>query len=465
MELSYNIGKFMTYDKTIEFLYSLERFGIQFGLEKITYLLSLLNNPEDCFKSIHIAGTNGKGSTSSLIASVLKESGLKTGLYTSPHLVDFRERIQINGVLIPRKRLTEIVERLIPLIRKTNNKLGDLTYFEVSTAIAFEYFKEEKVDFACIEVGMGGRLDATNVITPLVSVITSIGFDHTKELGNTLGKIAFEKAGIIKKNVPLVCGVEGKEPLNVIRKICKKKNSKIYILNKDFAGASRWLALNKEMRGNRAVHRIAPTGQKISYKGISGNFSNYEIKLLGEYQIQNASLALAVIELLGRGSDKIGALTIKNIRKGLKNAKWPGRFEIVCRAPTIIIDGAHNPPGASELAKSLKRYFPDKKINFILGILKDKDISGIVKEFMPLADKVIVTSPHCDRASSLDEQAKTVRKYHEDVEAVYPIRKAIKRMVGAIRRVAQKNEIICITGSLYTVGEARKVLVRHRAWR
>ncbi|MDD5773085.1 MAG: bifunctional folylpolyglutamate synthase/dihydrofolate synthase [bacterium] len=454
----------MNYDKAIDFLYSLERFGIQFGLEKITYLLSLLNDPQDTFKSIHIAGTNGKGSTSSFIASVLKESGLKTGLYTSPHLVDFRERIQINGVLIPRKKLTEIVEKLIPLVRKTNNKLGDLTYFEVSTAIAFEYFKEEKVDFACIEVGMGGRLDATNVITPLVSIITSIGFDHTKELGNTLGKIAFEKAGIIKKNVPLVCGVTEKEPLNVIRKICKKKNSKIYLLSKDFVGAGLARLSGRQVPALKKGIRV-PISQKFSYKGIYENSTDYDISLLGEYQIQNASMALAVIEILGRDSE-IGAITINlnDIRKGLKNAKWPGRFEIVCRAPTIIIDGAHNPPGASVLAKSLRRYFPDKKINFILGILKDKDISGIVKELMPLADKIIVTSPHCDRASSLDEQAKIVRKYHKDVEAVYPIRKAIKRMVGLIRRlqgVVQKNEIICITGSLYTVGEARKALCKN----
>lgn len=464
MELSYNTRKFMNYDKAIDFLYSLERFGIQFGLEKITYLLSLLNDPQDTFKSIHIAGTNGKGSTSSFIASVLKESGLKTGLYTSPHLVDFRERIQINGVLIPRKKLTEIVEKLIPLVRKTNNKLGDLTYFEVSTAIAFEYFKEEKVDFACIEVGMGGRLDATNVITPLVSIITSIGFDHTKELGNTLGKIAFEKAGIIKKNVPLVCGVTEKEPLNVIRKICKKKNSKIYLLSKDFVGAGLARLSGRQVPALKKGIRV-PISQKFSYKGIYENSTDYDISLLGEYQIQNASMALAVIEILGRDSE-IGAITINlnDIRKGLKNAKWPGRFEIVCRAPTIIIDGAHNPPGASVLAKSLRRYFPDKKINFILGILKDKDISGIVKELMPLADKIIVTSPHCDRASSLDEQAKIVRKYHKDVEAVYPIRKAIKRMVGLIRRlqgVVQKNEIICITGSLYTVGEARKALCKN----
>ncbi len=440
----------MTYKQTINYLYSLERFGIQFGLEKITHLLSLLNNPEHSFKSIHIAGTNGKGSTSSFIAQVLKEAGFKTGLYTSPHLIDFRERIQVNGVLIPRKRLTEIVERLIPLVKKMSK--GTLqrapTYFEVSTAIAFEYFKDEKVDFACVEVGMGGRLDATNVITPMVSIITSIGFDHTKELGNTLEKIALEKAGIIKKNGVLVCGVSDKEPLSAIKKICLKKNARMYLLNRDFEG--------------KFLSRDDLKTQEFSYKGICRGSDSigaltFRISLLGEYQIQNASLALAGIEVL-----KANSVNINNshIKKGLKNAAWPGRFEIIQkgaprRAPTIIIDGAHNPPGANKLFKSLKIYFPNKKINFILGILKDKDISGIIKEIMPIADKVIVSSPHCDRASSLTEQAGIVEKYNKDIEAVYPIRKAIRRM---IKRVSG-NEVICITGSLYTVGEARKALI------
>lgn len=410
----------MTYKQTINYLYGFERFGIQFGLERITYLLSLLDNPQDSFKSIHIAGTNGKGSTSSFIASILKEAGFKTGLYTSPHLVDFRERIQINGVLIPRKRLTWIVERLMPLIEETEGALQCApTYFEVATAIAFEYFKQEKVDFACIEVGMGGRLDATNVINSVVSVITSIGFDHTKELGNTLGKIAYEKAGIIKENGILVCGVTDEEPLDVIKKMCLKNNARMYL----------------------------------------GNLSNYDISLLGEHQIRNASLAVAVCEILEKSPCvPLFQRGIKGdlcIRNGLKNARWPGRFEVLRRRPTIILDGAHNPDGASELFKSLKKYFPNKKINFVFGILKDKDMFGIVKELVPLADKIIVSSPNCDRASSLDELAEIVRKFSKDVETVYPIRSAIKRMV----KMVKNDEIICITGSLYTVGEARKILV------
>ena len=456
----------MNYDKTIGFLYGLERFGIQFGLKKITYLLSLLNNPQDSFKSIHIAGTNGKGSTSCFISSVLKEAGFRTGLYTSPHLVDFRERFQINGVLIPRKRLTEIVERMIPLVRKTNDKLGVLTYFEVSTAIAFEYFKEEEVDFACIEVGMGGRLDATNIITPVISIITSIGFDHTKELGKTLEKIASEKAGIIKKNGILICGVREKKPLRNIEKICLKKNAKMYLLDRDFKGKS--------------ISKNDLKSQKFSYKGIWAKLNDFNISLLGEHQIQNASLALAVIEILNINnvskSKLRRALTIK---RGLKKAVLPGRFEIIHKdskrigASTIILDGAHNPPGANRLYKSLKKLFPNKKINFILGILNDKDISGIIKELLPLAEKVFVSAPHYGRASSLDKQAEIVKKYikpspfcvggksrnkkelGKDVEAVYPIKKAIRRMIQKV----SKNEIICITGSLYTVGEARKALL------
>ncbi|MFH1287368.1 MAG: folylpolyglutamate synthase/dihydrofolate synthase family protein [bacterium] len=437
----------MTYGQTINFLYNLERFGIQFGLKKIIYLLALLDNPQNTFKSIHIAGTNGKGSTSSFIASILKEAGFKTGLYTSPHLVDFRERIQINGVLIPRRKLTEIVEKLIPLVKKTNRKLGDLTYFEVATAIAFEYFKDEEVDFACVEVGMGGRLDATNVINPMVSVITGIGFDHTKELGNTLERIAYEKAGIIKKNGILVCGVTDKEPLKMIKKICLKNNAEIYLLGKDFKG--------------KFLSRNGLKSQRFSYKSIwSRGERPFALTLLGECQIQNASLAVAVCEIL---------VFQRGIKKGLENARWPGRFEIIgrgtarrpapygsgCRVPTIILDGAHNPSGANKLFKSLKQYFPNKKINFVLGILKDKDIFGIIKEIMPLADKIIVSSPHCDRAFSLDELAGIVRKFNKDVEAVYPMQKAIKHMVENV----SKNAIICITGSLYTVGGARKWVV------
>ncbi|MEW6087208.1 MAG: folylpolyglutamate synthase/dihydrofolate synthase family protein [bacterium] len=447
----------MTYEQTINYLYSLERFGIQFGLEKIKYLLSLLDRPQHSFKSIHIAGTNGKGSTSSFISSILKEAGFKVGLYTSPHLIDFRERIQVNGVLIPRKRLSKIVAKLMPLIEKTNSRMGHLTYFEISTAIAFEYFKEENIDFACIEVGMGGRLDATNVIKPLISVITSIGFDHTKELGNTLGKIAFEKAGIIKKNGILVCGVNDKEPLNVIKKICRIQNAKLYVINQNFTGTRYAVSLHLN-------------GQEFSYKGIWGRLQRshvFKISLLGEHQIHNAALALAVIEILGRGVSRTAPavnINLDNIRAGLKNTKWPGRFEIIRKggrpfSPAIIIDGAHNPPGACKLSEGLKTFFPGKKINFILGILKDKDIHGIVKEIMPLACKVIITSPHCDRACSPEELVKIAGKYNKDMEAVYPIRKAIKRMREKIRRGRQAaHEVICITGSLYTVGEARKEL-------
>jgi dihydrofolate synthase/folylpolyglutamate synthase len=340
----------------INYLNSLEKFGMNLGLERISCLLEKLDNPHLKFKSIHVAGTNGKGSTCAMIASILKETGYKVGLYTSPHFFDYRERIKIDGKDITRKKFGEGLKKaheVIEGLRREKAIKGESTVFEVLTAVAFWYFAKENVDCAVVEVGMGGRLDATNVITPLVSVITNIDLEHTEVLGKTLAKIAAEKAAIIKRGVPVVTAENKKEALTVLKETAEEQHSFLM-------GVSR------------------------QQKAVSS-------KLIGEHQKLNAACAISAVRLAGI------AVTRSQINKGLAKTVWPGRFQILSRKPLIILDGAHNPAGAKVLAAALKKLYPKTKFTVIYGCQKTKDYKKCLKNLTPVVKRLIkAKSSHPD---------------------------------------------------------------------
>lgn len=372
---------------TLEWLYSLEHFGTKLGLERIKELLNKLNNPQSNLKCIHVAGTNGKGSVCAFLSSILKANGYKVGMYTSPHLKRFTERIQINGKEIEEAKLNQLIEKIKPLY--TNQ-----TFFEVTTAAAFQYFNEENVDIAVLEVGLGGRLDATNVITPLISIITHISLDHTHVLGKTINQIAKEKSGIIKENIPVITLAKN-DALKTIKKIAKQHNSKVFI----------------------------PKKQSL------------ELGLKGNFQKENAALAIKAAELLN--------INKTAIRNGLKNAIWPRRFEFIEK--NILVDCAHNLDGIKSLSKEIKKQKYEKIIT-VTGILKDKDKSNMVKEIAGFSDYIIFTRPKTDRAEDPKELQKHTTKRSE---IVLDVKEALKKA----KKIANPGDLIVVAGSIYTVGE------------
>ena len=431
----------MTYDDTIRFLYSIEKFGIRLGLENISLILNLLQNPHNQFKSIHIAGTNGKGSTAAMTASILQSAGYKTGLYTSPHLQDFRERIRINGFMIAEEDVIDLTERINYELGTQNSM--QLTFFEFTTAMAFMYFAREKVDFAVVEVGMGGRLDATNVLNPVVSIITEIDIEHTEHLGEDIKSIAKEKGGIIKEKGTVILSSRKPDVIEIIESICKDKNAKLYRIGRDFG-------MRNEECGIRS--------SKFEFHNPKSAIHNFEIPLLGKYQIINASIAIKASLIIKESGFKIDE---SNIRDGLKKVQWNGRLEIVSKNPVIILDGAHNPAAAKALSEELKelKYRSQKpevrsqnKLILVIGILKDKDYKGIISFLAPIADYIIITKPKTDRGRIAEDLKTESLKYKKDVEIIEDISEAISKA----KSYTKSDDIICITGSFFTIGEAIK---------
>lgn len=425
----------MTYKETLACLYDLEKFGIKLGLSNTKRLLGSLGDPQQKLKVIHIAGTNGKGSTAAFVSSILKEAGYRVGIYTSPHLTDFTERIAINDSQIPKKRVAELFAKIKPHTRMmaTSEGVGHPTFFEVTTAMAFSYFAQEMVDFTVLEVGLGGRLDATNVVEPLVSIITNSDYDHMDRLGNSLSSIACEHAGIIKKDGLTITAACGK-PLEIIKKVCRKQRTRLYSIGKELS--------YKPVRSNLQ-------GQAFNVKGIFSEFKNLEISLLGRHQLTNACCAIGAIEVLGLHNIKI---TGKNIKKGLKKARWPGRLEVMRYSPIVVLDGAHNHPAAKQLKQSLAELLEDRKrLILVIGICKDKEIEKIIKELVPMAFKVVVTAVKTSRTAPIEDIYKIAAKYNRNVTVAKEVRTAIEQALGE----AKKDDVICITGSLYLVGEAR----------
>lgn len=448
----------MEYKEAIGYLYSLQKYGIKLGLSNILSLMDILGNPHKSFKSIHVAGTNGKGSTAAMIASILQATGLKVGLYTSPHLVSFTERIRVNGITIPEERVAYLTSTLnsqlstlsTQSLSRDRNSISP-TFFEFTTAMAFQYFAEEDVDIAVVEVGMGGRLDATNVITPMVSIITNISYDHQEFLGETLAEIAGEKAGIIKDGIPVVMADNLPEVVRIIEGRCKNMGSDLYIYGRDFRAEGSRLQTPMGRRSGSRLDTELISGQVFDYYGMKKVFRDLEIPLLGRHQITNASLAIAVSEVISPD------IKIKEeaIRKGLEEVRWEARLEIIAKNPTIVLDGAHNVGAAYALRRTLEEVFlPEhERLFLIIGMMKDKDIRGFLRTLAPLAWEIIVTAVDYERAASPALLAAELDGYNSRVKTIEKVSDALEY----VKSKACREDLICITGSLYITGEVKGI--------
>jgi dihydrofolate synthase/folylpolyglutamate synthase len=397
---------------------------MHFGLTAITELLSRLENPQNSYKTILIAGTNGKGSTAAMISSILSSAGYKVGLYTSPHLVDVRERIVVNGKKISLKEFNQTIADVKDKIKQP------VTYFEFLTAAAFVCFQRQKVDIAVLEVGLGGRLDATNVCKPLVSVITNIAFDHTDYLGNTLNSIAREKAGIIKQKGICITAAKQKKVVDVLRDVCQRRRAKFYCLGRD-------IKIKKQKDGF------------FTYQGFNRNLKNLKIPLQGDHQLSNAALALAAIELCEKKGFSIADTAIY---AGLKNTHWEARLEVLQNQPLFLLDGAHNPAGISVLCRTLKKDFSYRRLILIFGSLADKDYRRMLQKIIPLTSIIILTQLKTKRAVSVNDIMETVKKMGYPAIVTENVKQAIERA----QAMANKQDLICATGSFYLAGEIKQ---------
>ncbi|HPD60589.1 MAG TPA: folylpolyglutamate synthase/dihydrofolate synthase family protein [Thermodesulfobacteriota bacterium] len=403
-------------------------------------MLNAFGNPHQNLKAIHIAGSNGKGSVAAFLAKIFQQAGYRVGLYTSPHLMDFSERIRIQGEPISYDeviRLTRLIRTKQYEVERDDGTTGDstsvtcMTFFEFTTLLAFLYFLKKKVDLAVVEVGMGGRLDATNVLTPLVSVITNISKEHQQYLGRTLVEIAGEKAGIIKKNGILLTAVRQPQIFAKISSQCQELGSTLYRLGKHIGVQEK-------------------NGGLFDYQGIFSNYKKLKISVLGKYQINNAALAVGVTEILKNQGYQV---TENAIREGLLKMKWPGRLEIVNQNPIILLDGAHNLDAIEKLTKELKKSFSYQKLFLVMGIMKDKAIKPILKRIAALGHHIIFTQPKTDRAASPFFLLKTARFLNNNSEVVEDVKQAVQKALS----LANQDDLICVTGSLFTIGEAREL--------
>ena len=416
------------YNDRLKAMYSLRRFGIKLGLDTIRNILKGLGNPQDCFECIHVAGTNGKGSIASALSSILHASGYKVGLYTSPHLVRFNERICINNRRISDKDVVASYDAALSVPQGEREP----TFFELTTAMALYEFARQKVNWAIIETGMGGRLDATNIINPAVSIISNISVEHKEYLGNTISQIAGEKGGIIKEQTPVVTGAKQKSAVSVLKKIAAEKSAPLYRFGNEFR-------VRRDKAGT------------FTYFGIENVWKKMQTGLSGNYQVDNAALVLAACEILNAGKTNI---ELGHIKAGLVQNTWEGRLEVVSTSPLILVDGAHNLVAAKNLSKFLSENFADRKITLIIGILDDKPYSAMLRSLLPVCDRVILTRSKIDRALSPEKLCDTAKKFIRDVKIIPDIGKAINHAVNTV----SGNDAICIAGSLYVVGEAKEEL-------
>lgn len=414
----------MNYEESLEYIHSSNSVFCKPGLERTKELLEALGHPERNMKYIHIAGTNGKGSTSSMLAEILTAEGYRVGLYTSPYVRRFNERMRICGVEIPDDELAEITSAVRPIADGMTDRP---TEFELITAIAFEYFSREKCDIVVLEVGMGGRFDSTNVIdSPLLSIITGISLDHVAFLGDTVEKIAFEKAGVIKESCPVLFGGASDAALSVIREVADTKNAPLYTVDH-----SAILPTKRDL-----------SGSEFSYKSRE----NIKISLLGSYQPQNAATVLEAVDiLLSRGL----AISENSVYTGLSLARWPARFEIISESPTVIFDGAHNAEGITAAVSSIKTYFGDKRVVIFTGVLADKDYRAIAEDIAKVASCAFTVTPDNPRALSAEDYAKILATHGVNATPCNNIEEAIEKGITAAKN---QDTALCCLGSLYTYG-------------
>jgi len=418
--------KSISYNECLQEMYGLGRFGIKLGLETIDTILDNLGRPEKSFKSIHIAGTNGKGSIASYIASILNEAGFKTGLYTSPHLVKFNERFCINGTQVIDD---DIVDAYLA-VKNADTGTRKATFFELATAMGFYLFGRENVEWAVIETGMGGRLDATNILNPELSVITNLSLEHTDYLGDTLEAITGEKGGIIKQNTPVVTGVTQDSSLAVLKEIAGQKSAPFYLYKKDFTARA---------DGDRS----------FTYNGIKTTWDTIETQLPGRHQIDNAALSLAACELIFSNTAQ---LSQEVVRKGIKETRWPGRLEYILEKPLTILDGAHNLKAAENLGRYFNEKLSDRDLTLVIGILDDKPYDEMLKYLVPSAKKIIFTKAGISRSLDPEILKKSVQDY---AGASIRIIENVGEAVDYAVKTSTDSDAVCVAGSLYVVGEAR----------
>ncbi len=431
----------MDYQQALDYIYSFidyervprPRDAANYDLRRVEELLRWLDNPHLRAKSVHIAGTKGKGSVAAMMASALTASGYTTGLFTSPHLHTFNERIRIDDKLISEAELVSLVERLKPEVKAVNRKAtyGRLTTFELMTALGFTYFELKGVDFQVIEVGLGGRLDATNVVQPEVCIITSTSFDHTEVLGNTLAQIAVEQAGIIKPNSIVVASPHVDEADRIIEQTCLACQVELVRVGSDVTWQS--LGFDSSRQSLRVQGRLASYGLSIP--------------LLGQHQLENAATAVAALEVLAEKGFHISG---DSITRGLAQVSWPGRLQVLSRRPLIVVDGAHNPDSARKLKQSLEQYFNFDQAILIIGVSSDKDIAGIISELVPLFDKVIVTRSIHPRAMATAPIMAEFSRHGVEAAATEDISTALPLALT----LAEEKDLICVTGSLFVVAGA-----------
>lgn len=428
----------MNFQQTVHYIESSLRFGCRPGLERTARLLELLDNPHKAVKCIHIAGTNGKGSTTAMVSNILKQAGYRVGTYTSPHLYKITERMVINGVQISEENFVKYANMVIEKMKyMEQNNMEVPTQFEMLTAMAFLYFQEMKVDAAVVEVGLGGMFDATNVIDSILSIITSISYDHMEVLGNSIELIAKEKAGVIKEGNTVVLYPQlYKEAEAIVEQVSKEKHAKLVKCSVEQAKLLEYSIM----------------GQRFHFsRNGKSTFENLTLPLLGDHQIKNATVAItAALELSELGYD----ITEEHIRAGLATAEWPCRLSVISREPLIIIDGAHNEDGVNSLKEAIEKYLADKKLILVIGMLGDKSYGYAVQELAPLAKQVIATEPISPRALAAAKLAEMADKYNDNVETEADIIKAIEKAKAA----ADGKSVIIICGSLYLAGSAYEYL-------
>lgn len=423
------LGSFINYEKKDKYDYK-----SSFRLDRIKKIASLLGNPQEGIKSIHVAGTKGKGSTAAIIHSILKSAGFRVGLYTSPHLISFRERIRIGDLFIEESDICDLLERIKSVIGLLPGEKP--SFFEVYTTLAYSYFKNKKVDFAVYETGLGGRLDATNIINPLVSVITPISYEHTDKLGSTLKEIACEKGGIIKNKGICVAAPQEKEALEELEKICRQRDAKMILAGRDVL-----------------FEEIASDDKKEVFNvfGLFGEYPILEMSLLGSHQVVNAATSIAAIEAL-RFHDI--AVPEYAVRAGMASVRWDGRIEIAGRSPLVILDGAQNKASARALAAAIKKSFRYKNLILVLGVSRDKDVSGILEELMPICDSAIFTK------SKVTERAlepSIIEQHIRDGRCGILLTENVSEALTKAKSIASSDDLILVTGSLFVVGEAKEI--------
>lgn len=419
----------MTYDEALSYLESLGAFGIKPGLQRIELLLKKLGQPQKKTQFVHVTGTNGKGSVTSMLTNIFKSAKLKTGNFTSPHLVKWNERININGVSVSDEQLAEAIEKVKVAADEVGTLLEPPTQFEIITAVAFYLFAQAKLDIVVLEVGMGGLLDSTNVIEPLCSVITNVSLDHTDKLGDSLQELAEQKAGIIKTNIPVVTATEG-EVLTVVQTEAVKKNAKVYLLGKDFSVT---------------IQESSFAQQQFTFNYGQNSYS-YMISLAGKHQVDNAALAVMTALLV---SEKYSSITQQTIKEGLSQTRWAGRLEQIEDKPIVIVDGAHNLASAKVLRKAIDDYFSSQKICFVLGIMKDKDIKGIVDVLVQKQDILLAT--RADDSTRAAQPEDIVKHTSAKSFTFADVEKAIDKA----KELALKDGVVIIAGSLYLVGQVK----------